>query len=47
MTEPEKKDGMSVLDAVEEDPKKNGYTGQNPCVVCCGRIGVGSTLFWG
>lgn len=46
MTEPEKKDGMSILDAVEEEPKKNGYTGKILMGLVVIAIGAGSTLLW-
>lgn len=47
MTEPEKKDGMSILDAVEETPRQKGYLGRIVLGFLVAGIGVGSTLLWG
>ena len=47
MTEPEKKDGMNILDAVEESPKQKGYAGRVAMVLLVAGIGLGSMLLWG
>ena len=47
MTEPERKDGMSILDAVDEAPKQKGYMGRIVMGLLVVGIGVGSTLLWG
>ena len=47
MTEPEKKDGMSVLDAVEEDQKKKGNAFTYLWVFLLLSIGAFSVFKWG
>lgn len=46
MTEPEKKSGMDILDAVEEEPKQKGYLGKVLIGLVIIAVGVGSTLVW-
>lgn len=47
MTEPEKKGGMEILDAVEEEQKKKGFSGKILIGLAIVAIGAGSTLLWG
>ncbi len=47
MTEPEKTEGVRVLERVEEGPKKNSYTGKILIGLVVVGFGLGSTLFWG
>ena len=47
MTEPEKTEGVRVLELVEEGPKKNRYTGKILIGLFVVILGLGSTLFWG
>ena len=46
MTEIEKKDGMNILDAVEEEPKKQGYIVKILIGFLLVTVGVGSTIIW-
>ena len=47
MTEPKKEEGHSILDVIEEEPKKQGYTWKIIIGLVIALIGLGSTLFWG
>ena len=47
MTEPKKEEGHSILDVIEEEPKKQGYTWKIVIGLVIALIGLGSTLFWG
>src|SRR5665213_203309 len=47
MTEPEKTEGVRVLERVEDGPKKNSYTGKILIGLIVVGFGLGSTLFWG
>ena len=47
MTEPEKTEGVRVLDTVENGPKKNSYTGKILIGLVVVGFGLGSSLFWG
>jgi hypothetical protein len=47
MTEPEKTEGVQVLDQVEKGPKKSRYTGKVLIGLVIVFLGFGTTLFWG
>jgi hypothetical protein len=47
MTEPKKEEGHSILDVIEEEPKKQGYTWKIIIGLVIALCGLGSTLFWG
>ncbi|HEY5039526.1 MAG TPA: hypothetical protein VIJ93_10685 [bacterium] len=47
MTEPEKTEGVRVLERVEEGPKKNPYIIKILIGLVVVVLGLGSTLFWG
>lgn len=47
MTEPEKTEGVKVLDSLEEGPKKNSYIGKILIGLVIVVFGLGSTLYWG
>ena len=47
MTEPKKDEGHSIVDVIEEEPKKKGYTGKIIIGLVVVLIGLGSTLYWG
>jgi hypothetical protein len=47
MTEPKKDEGHSILDVIEEEPKKQGYTWKIIIGLVIALCGLGSTLFWG
>jgi hypothetical protein len=47
MTELKKEEGHSILDVIEEEPKKQGYTWKIIIGLVIALIGLGSTLFWG
>jgi hypothetical protein len=47
MTEPKKDEGHSIIDVIEEEPKKKGYTWKIIIGLVVALIGLGSTLFWG
>ena len=47
MTEIKKEEGHSILDVIEEEPKKQGYTWKIIVGVVVVLCGLGSTLFWG
>jgi hypothetical protein len=47
MTEPKKEEGHSILDVIEEEPKKSEYTGKIVIGLVIALLGLGSTFFWG
>ena len=47
MTETKKEEGHSILDVIEEEPKKQGYTWKIIIGLVIALCGLGSTLFWG
>ncbi len=47
MIEPKKEEGHSILDVIEEEPKKQGYTWKIIIGLVIAICGLGSTLFWG
>ncbi len=47
MTEPKKEDEHSILDLIEQEPKKKGYTWKILIGLIVAVVGLGSTLFWG
>ena len=47
MTEPEKTEGVEVLDLVENGPKKSRFTGKILIGLVIVILGSGSTLYWG
>jgi len=47
MTEPKKEGEHSILDVIEEEPQKKGYTGKIIIGLVIALLGLGSTIFWG
>jgi hypothetical protein len=47
MTEPEKTEGVTLLDAIEKGPKKSLYTAKILIGLVIVLMGLGTTLFWG
>lgn len=47
MTEPKKEGEHSILDVIEEEPQKKGYTWKIVIGLVIALCGLGSTLFWG
>ncbi len=47
MIEPKQEEGHSILDVIEEEPKKQGYTWKIIIGLVIAICGLGSTLFWG
>jgi len=46
MTEHEKTEGVKVLDALEEDSKKESHTGKFVTITIIVLLGLGSALYW-
>jgi hypothetical protein len=47
MTEPKKEEGHSIVDDIEEEPKKKRFLGKIVIGFLVVSIGLGSTLYWG
>ena len=47
MTEPEKTEGVTLLDAIEKGPKKNRYTAKIMIGFVIVSLGLGTTIYWG
>lgn len=47
MTDTKKEEEHSILDVIEEEPKKKGYAGKIIIGLVLVLVGLGSTFFWG